>query len=227
MKPVLFSLALCFSSAASATPGTNPEGGGLRIDISAAKPKAGEVGRRAAEAGLAAFAKNDLETARKNFKKLLEAAPENLTALVNLGSVEYRLNHLDEAEKVLQRAVRINPDAGLAWLTLGVVYNSRNKLDAALAALSEAVLLEPKDARGHNALAGTLWRRGWDSAAEDELQKSIELDPDFADAHFNLALAYLRRTPPAIELARRHYQKSRDLGAASDSSVEKQLSSTP
>ncbi|MEA3188789.1 MAG: hypothetical protein QOD99_2619 [Chthoniobacter sp.] len=200
---------------------TSPEP--LQIELAAEKSKISAAATAAAQAGLAAFGKDDMKGARIQFQKLLALAPENLTALVNLGSVEYRLHHNEEAEKLLKRAVRLNPDAGLAWLTLGVVYNEQNKSDAALASLSQAVLLEPKNARAHNALAATLWRKGWYLGAEDELKKTVELDPDFADAHFNLALVYLRRTPPAIELARRHYQRARDLGAAADAGIEKQL----
>ena len=179
--------------------------------------------RKAAGEGIAAFGKNDLPAAREAFRKLLLEEPQNLTALVNLGLVEYRLNHPAEAEKLLKCAVRLEPDAGIAWLTLGMVCYQQNKLDAALAALSQAALLEPKDARVHNYLAVTIGGKGWDSGAESELQKAIELNPDYADAHFNLAVLYLRRTPPAVELARRHYQKALDLGAAPDPLVEKDL----
>ena len=218
---------LASAAAASNKPAARFGPAPLRLPEGPGKPKISEPARLAAEAGLAAFAKDDLETARQNFQKLLLLAPENLTGLVNLGSVEYRLDHEAEAEKLLQHAVRLNPEAGLAWLTLGLIYNQQQKLEAALAACSRAVLLDPQNADAHNALASTLFAKGWYSGAEDELQKCIELRPDFAEAHFNLALAYLLRTPPAFELARRHYQKARDLGAAADESIEKKLTAAP
>lgn len=211
-----------FASKMDAAPRAHPQP--QRVTNAPGKPKISAAAKAAAEAGLAAFAENDLEGARRNFETLLQLAPNNLTGLVNLGAVKYRLGQPEEAEKLLQRAVHINPDAGLAWLTLGVVYNDENKLEAALAALSQAVLLEPKNARAHNAFADTLWRKGWASGAEEELQKTLELEPNFPDAHYNLAISYLRHAPPAIELARRHYQKALDLGAAPDPEIEKQLS---
>ncbi len=220
----MFAILLLFTSVTFAKTPAHPSPAPLVVPDSPDKPAISPEVKTAAEVGLAAFAKNDLEAARKQFQKLLQLSPGNLTALVNLGAIEFRLNHRDEAERLLKSAVRINPDAALAWLTLGVIYNDENKLDAALAALSQAVLLEPKNARAHNAFADTLWRKGWYSGAEDELQKTVELEPNFADAHYNLALAYLRHTPPAIELARRHYQKARDLGASPDPKIEQQLS---
>ena len=189
------------------------------------KPVAPNVAK-AAEAGLAAFAKNDFETARTQFNRLLELDPDNLTGLVNLGTVEYRLKHMPEAERLLKKAVRIEPEAALAWWTLGVVYCEQDKLDAALAALSQAVFLDPKNANAHNYLAVVIGKKGWTNGAELEFQRAIELAPDSAEAHFNLALLFIQRDPPAIELARRHYQKALDLGAAPDSLIEKALSAS-
>jgi Tfp pilus assembly protein PilF len=106
---------------------------------------------------------------------------------------------------------------------LGIVYFDRDELDAAHAALAQAVLYLPKDARGHHYLGVTFGRKGWHSAAEDELRKAVALDPDHREAHYNLAVIYLQRTPPAIELARRHYEKAVDLGGARDPELEKRL----
>ena len=64
-------------------------------------------------------------------------------------------------------------------------------------------------------------RKGWSDASEQELRRAVELDPGYADANFNLAVLYLRRTPPLYELARRHYQRALDLGAARDPVIEK------
>ncbi len=182
--------------------------------------------KQAADAALSAFSNGDMLAARKGFKELLALAPDNLTGLVNLGSVEYRLKNSEDAEKLLKRAVRIDPDAAPAWLTLGVIYYDQDKPDAALAALSRAVLLDPKNPRAHNYLAVAIGRKGWFDGAESELQRALELDPDYAEAHFNLAVIYLKRSSPPIELARRHYQKALDLGAARDPLVEKELART-
>jgi len=177
----------------------------------------------AVETGLGAFARGDLEKAQEAFRAFLALSPDNPTGLVNLGVVEYRLKHLEEAERLLKRAVRVKPEAAPAWLALGVIYYEADNLDAALAELSQAVFLEPKNARAHNYLGVTVGRKGWNSGAEQEMETAIEIDPDYAEAHFNLALFSLQRSPPAVELARRHYQKALDLGAARDPMIEKEL----
>jgi len=167
-------------------------------------------------------AKPDTEI-RTRLEKILEAEPENAAALVDLGSLEYRKQHPDEAEKLLTRATRAKPEMAAAWLTLGVVECETGKLDAALAALSQAVLLEPRNAKAHSYLGVTVGRKGWLDGAEAELLRALELDEKLAEAHFNLAVVYLQENPPMVELARRHYHRARDLGAAPDSLVEKQL----
>lgn len=179
--------------------------------------------QRVAKLASAAFEKGDLVTATANFEKVLTLAPENPAARINLGLIAYRQKRFDASEGLLRQVVRTNPEAGLAWLILGIVYYEQDKLDGALAALAQAVWLEPKDARAHHYLGVAVGRRGWYSGAEDEMRKAIELQPDYAEAHYNLAIFYLQRRPPAVELARRHYQKSIDLGGAPDAETEKQI----
>ena len=172
---------------------------------------------------VAAFQKGDLAAARKDFQKVLELAPDNVPTIINLGLIAHRQREFAEAERLLNKAVKIAPETGAAWLVLGVVRYDSNAFDGALAALAQAAWLEPKDARAHQYLGATLGAKGWYSGAEDEMRKAIELQPEYADAHFNLALLYLQRVPPALELARRHYYKARELGAAADLEVEKKL----
>lgn len=163
------------------------------------------------------------DAARARLQKVLEAQPANVPALIDLGWLEFRAQHLEEAEKLLKRATVAQPESAAAWLALGVVTCEAGKLDAALAALSQAVLLDPKNAKAHSYLGVTVGRKGWRDGAEAELQRALELDETLADAHFNLAVVYLQENPPLQELARRHYFRARELGAAPDSLVEKQL----
>jgi Flp pilus assembly protein TadD len=185
--------------------------------------KVSDEAQKIAKRALGALSKGDLESAKSDFLKVLQLAPDNVATTINLGLVEYRQKNYTEAERLLQRAVRAQPETGLGWLILGVIEYDQEKLDAALAALAQAALYEPKNAMVHHYLGVTIGKKGWYSGAEEEMRKAIELQPDYAEAHFNLAVFYLQRNPPAVELARRHYQKALDLGAAPDPDVEKSL----
>ncbi|WP_083805191.1 tetratricopeptide repeat protein [Chthoniobacter flavus] len=123
----------------------------------------------------------------------------------------------------MHTAVRLAPEASLGWLILGIVQYDRTRYDNALASLAQAAVLDPRNAMVHQYLGVTIGQKGWYSGAEDEMRKAIELDPSYAQAHFNLAVFYLQRNPPAVELARRHYERALELGAAPDPDVEKSL----
>jgi tetratricopeptide (TPR) repeat protein len=182
-----------------------------------------EIARASAGEGNDAFAKGDYKTARHAYRRVLELVPNNLVALVNLGLVEFRAGNPQEAEKYLKQAVQLRLETGPAWLTLGMIELDQGRIDEAFAALSQAVLYEATNARAHNYLGVVLGRKGWIDGAEEELRRAVEIDPDARDAHYNLAVIYLQETPPAIELARRHYFRAIELGGAPDAAIEKTL----
>ncbi len=173
--------------------------------------------------GIVAFDKGNFEGAREAYLRVLKIEPNNLAALVNLGAAEYRLGHYDDSERLLRRALQIKADNATAWLNLGILYVDRNDPMRALAAMAQAVVYAPKDPVARNYLGVAAGRNRWFDAAEAELRRAIELRPDYADAHFNLAVFCLERTPPAKELARRHYQRAIELGAGRDALIEKAL----
>ena len=176
-----------------------------------------------AQAGAMASTERNWSKAREAFYKMTEKAPKNALAYANLGVAEYQLGSYEAARTALRRSLNLNPAIAQNWLTMGLIYHKEENLPLAIAALARALHQDPSDPRTHLYMAVVIHDYGWGGAAEVELQRAIELDPKYADAHFNLALMYLERDPPAIELARRHYYAATDLGAAPDPEIEKQL----
>lgn len=169
------------------------------------------------------FSDGNLESAKLGFQKVLALAAENPPALINLALIAQRQQHGDEAEKLLRRVIQKDTANATAWLLLGIGAYERNELEAAHAHLAQAVLYAPQDARAHQYLGATFGRRGWYSAGEDELRRAVELDPKSPDAHYNLAVVYMERVPPAVELARRHYQRSLELGSPPDEKLAERI----
>ncbi len=170
-----------------------------------------------------AFARKDWDAARKYYQEMLREDPLNALTHANLGAVEQQAGRLKEAQALFSRAVAINPDLQQTWVALGLVSYEKGDLYYALHAIGRAIHEDPLDARAHNYLAAVSKKLGWLDAAEAELLRAIELDPNYGNAHFNLSLMYLERKPPALELARRHYEKAVSLGAARDELVEEKL----
>ena len=225
-------LVVAFSAAAAEpavpTPAAPPADLKFRLAPSAdlnepGKNKVPDEVQKLTKRAIMAMGKGDLAGARQDFLKVLHNVPDNVPTMINLGLVEYRAKNLEEAEKRLQIAVRLAPESSLGWLILGIVQYDRSHFDRALASLAQAAVLDPKNAMAHHYLGVTIGQKGWYSGAEDEMRKALEIDPEYAEAHFNLAVFYLQRNPPAVELARRHYQRALELGAAPDPDVEKSL----
>ena len=168
-----------------------------------------------------AFASGNLKLSESLYKKSLEETSANASLLVSLAAVETRLGKLDASQSLLRQALRLDLNNGAAWMLLGMNALEQKQDDEAFADLVQATLRDEQNPRAHNYLGMAAGRKGWTEASEQELRRAVELDQRYADANFNLAVLYLRRTPPLIELARRHYQRAVDLGAPRDPAIEK------
>ncbi|MEI6714973.1 MAG: tetratricopeptide repeat protein [Verrucomicrobiota bacterium] len=197
--------------------------GGRTGDLLSKTPKSDEKVRELLKKGKTAVSQNQIAAAKTEFVRVLEQVPDDLTALVNLGWIAQREQLWEQSESYLRRALKQSVEDPAIWLAIGLATLEQGKLESATAAFAQTVVLDPKNARARRFLGLTLGKRGWLDGAEQEIRKSLELDPDDAGAHFNLAVFYLQRRPPALELARRHYYKARDLGFASDQEIESQL----
>lgn len=162
-------------------------------------------------------------TAEKLYQEILTKSPNNLYSLSNLGVVYFRTGKLKAAELTLKKAVALSPKDEFSHTTLGIVYYRQAKFDDALNELTKSLAINPKSATAHNYLGITASQKGWQEAAEKEMLEAIASNPDYADAHFNLAVIYATASPPARELAKRHYARATSLGAQPDSSLEKLL----
>ena len=169
------------------------------------------------------FSTGNLNGAESLYKQALEYCPDNPSLLVSLAAIETRMGKLEDSEKLLQQALPHNLRNAPAWLLLGMNYLQQKRDEEAFAALVQATLYDDQNPRAHNYLGIASGRKGWNDASEQELRRAVELDPNYADANYNLAVLYLRRTPPLTELARRHYQEALDLGAQKDPLIEAQL----
>ena len=169
------------------------------------------------------FLTGHFEAAKIGFQKVLVISPENPPALINLALIAQRQDRADDADRFLRRVIQKDTTNATAWLLLGIGAYEHNEMEAAHAHLAQAVLYAPNDARAHQYLGATFARRGWYSAGEEELRRALEINPKSADAHYNLAMIYMERVPSSVELARRHYVRSLELGAPPDEKLAERI----
>lgn len=216
---------------------TEPTEEKLEVSMAVAKSDAEPPKPEGADA-LSETARTTIEEARKLFdagrfgdaeklyQQIAEESPENYFVLSNLGVTQIQSRKLSAAEVALKKAVEINPKDAFAATNLGIVYCKQGRFDDAIAALQDALADDENDHIAHNYLGVCLGEQGKKAEAEEHFKRSVAIREDYSDAHFNLAVLYATSQPPALDLARTHYDKAVASGAPPDISLER-LINTP
>ncbi len=168
-----------------------------------------------------AFASGNYTEAAQKYAELLRQDTNNVTTLGNLASAQLELGELAETERNVRHALDSDPSDYFSLYVLGRLRYRQDKLDEALDALSRSSKVNPNYPDTQNYLGIVLSEKGLRVPAEAALRRAVQLAPDNAVAHNNLAVVYATQTPPAVALARWHYQKARAAGHPRNESLEK------
>ncbi|MEI9953410.1 MAG: tetratricopeptide repeat protein [Pseudomonadota bacterium] len=154
------------------------------------------------EAGVAALAAGDLETADARFSLALEYNPKFVDALTNQGLVELQRGNFERARQLLSRARRLNPDVAQPHHALGVLAERERRPDLASRDYAEALRVDPGFAPSRANLAHLLYDGGLYEDALLQFKRLVEVAPDMISAHVGLAatLLHLERVTEASEV---------------------------
>jgi tetratricopeptide (TPR) repeat protein len=161
--------------------------------------------------------------AEKKYQQVVDAAPENHFALANLAVTQIQAGKLSAAQVALEKALSLKSDDIFASINLANVYCRQGRFDDSIAILNRVITADPKNAAAHNYLAIALGKKGDTAKAEESFRESLAIDPNYANAHFNLAVMYANAESPSLQLAKKHYEKAKALGAEPDSVLERRL----
>ena len=161
--------------------------------------------------------------AEKVYQKVVDAAPENHFALANLAVTQIQAGKLSAAQVALEKALSLKSDDDFASVNLANVYCRQGRFDDSIAILNRVISADPKNAVAHHYLAIALGKKGDITKAEESFRESLAIDPNYANAHFNLAVMYANAEPPSLQLAKKHYEKAKLLGAEPDSVLERRF----
>jgi tetratricopeptide (TPR) repeat protein len=195
-----------------------------RPKVSRGVPAGAQPLLRAAER---AFATAQFAEAERNYLEVLRQDENNVTTLGNLASAQVELGRYADAERTVTKALALDPEDFFSLYVLGRIRFRENKMDEALDALSRSARSNPDYADAQNYLGIVLSEKGQRGPAEAALRRAIQLQPNNAVAHNNLAVVYATQTPPALALARWHYQKARDGGHPRNAQLEKMIDIKP
>jgi choline-sulfatase len=124
----------------------------------------------------------DLPRAQAQFQHLLILAPNDFTALYNLGWIAGLEGNLEDGVTQLGHAIQQKPDNADAHTALGTLYLRQGNLPKAQAAFSTAVRLSSHSAAAHFNLGITLAKERRTQEAAAEFRQALQIDPGFARA---------------------------------------------
>jgi Flp pilus assembly protein TadD len=161
------------------------------------------------DAGVAALAAGDLETADARFNLALEYNPKFVDALTNQGLVELQRGNFERARQLLTRARRLNPDVAQPHHALGVLGERERRPDLASPNYYEALRVDPGFAPARANLAHLLYDGGLYEEALLQFRRLVEVEPDAIAAQVGLAATLL------------HLQRVDEARAVIDSALER------
>ena len=110
------------------------------------------------------------------YKKAVELNPNAAGALVNLGTIYYRLLHFADAERYYRRAIQADPSYPLAHFNLGNLFDEQGDLEQAEKYYTSALRLSPAYADAHFNLALMCERSGDAMRAVRHWKAYLKLD---------------------------------------------------
>jgi tetratricopeptide (TPR) repeat protein len=120
---------------------------------------------------------------------LLRTAPENATALTELGSVYLAQRKTPDAIAAFEKAVSIDPEMPEAWNDLGSLLTETGEYKKAEEALRSALRFRPNYLEARNNLGSLLARTNRFEEARFHYEAALRYKPDYNFARYNFAIA--------------------------------------
>jgi tetratricopeptide (TPR) repeat protein len=117
-----------------------------------------------------------VEEAIAAYEKAIELNPGAAGALVNLGTIYYRLRKLGEAERFYKQAIEADSKYPLAYFNIGNLYDEEGNLEQARKHYMTAIKLNPVYADAHFNLALLCERAGDSMKAVHHWKSYLKLD---------------------------------------------------
>ena len=195
----------------------------------------GEQAVRAVRAGLEtqalaslaqkAFSKKRYTAAEQLYRTLVDAEPDNVPGLVNLGTILLYRNRCEESVEYLERARRLSPNLAVPYYLAAISYYRLDRMDEARRLFARTIELDPANAESFFYLANIEGLRGEHERALKHYAAAIKLKPAIADAHYNMARIYAEAKK--IPEAARAYDRAIHYGAEPDPEFEDYLRNHP
>lgn len=172
-----------------------------------------------------AFSKKRYTAAEQLYRTLVDAEPDNVPGLVNLGTILLYRNRYEDAVEYLARAQRLSPRVAVSYYLSALCHYRLDNMDQARRLFARTVELDPANAESFFYLANIEGLNGEHERALKHYAAAIKLKPAIADAHYNMARIYAEAKK--IPEAARAYDRAIHYGAEPDPEFEDYLRNHP
>jgi len=156
--------------------------------------------------GIEALEEERYENAAAAFEKVLEADPEDYSALFYLAFIDSIQGNSGDAIAGYREVLKLKPGLYEAELNLGILLLSEDQAESALAPLTEAVEERPDEFRPNFYLAESFLATEAYSEAEDYYRRALALNRE--DAASQLGLARSVAAQDRLDEAELHYREA-------------------
>ena len=129
---------------------------------------------------------NNLNQAKKIYKKILSFKPKFIEAHKNLGLIFQKLNEIEEAQKCYEEAIKINPNLAMVQYNLALIYEQVGEDNKAQICYEKVIEINSNIPDVHNNLGLLLQKKGKQKEAKKCFERAIEINPRYANAYNNL-----------------------------------------
>ena len=129
---------------------------------------------------------NNLNQAKKIYKKILSYKPKFIEAHRNLGLIFQKLNEIEEAQKCYEEAIKINPNLAMVQYNLALIYEQVGEDNKAQICYEKVIEINSDIPDVHNNLGLLLQKKGRQKEAKKCFERAIEINPRYANAYNNL-----------------------------------------
>jgi hypothetical protein len=128
----------------------------------------------------------NLKEAEILYKKILRKEPNNVDALLMLGSIYSHLGDFSVALKYINKALQLNPSNPFIYYNLANTYRRQGQLSEAIRYYQEALRLNPNFADAYYNLGIVFQDQEQYETAMVHYEKAIQLEPLMFDAYINI-----------------------------------------
>ncbi len=161
----------------------------------APRPEMSAKAKKSFASGQKAFAKGDLQGAKKQYKAAVAADPQAYEASYSLGIVEERLGSSGNAAKAYKASIAVVPDYEPAVVAYSILMAREGNPDAGISLLQKTSAKTGPNAAILSAQAEVKSIQGRSGEAQSLAQQALKVDPTYK--------------PAMVALARDHYRARR------------------